>query len=80
MLILSSPFTRDLVFFAALGAIVAVWGLYGFTKAINKEQTKFQRWIGVGIMVAAVIVIVLLGIGALNYTLKCSVGEFISGN
>ena len=70
MLILASPFTRDLVFFGVIDIVLATFGLFGLTKVINSQNSLKIRVMGVMIIIIALILLIVNNLLAVHFTLK----------
>ena len=70
MLILASPFTRNLVFFGVIDAILATFGLFGFTKVISSGNSVKTRIMGVMIIIVVLILLIVNNLLAIHFTLK----------
>lgn len=68
MSILVEAYSRNLVFFGAMDALVAIWGLYGFTKVIDHQSTRSDRLKGLGIVVIAIILLIIINLLAIHFT------------
>ncbi|XIF19490.1 MAG: Hypothetical protein AJITA_00142 [Acetilactobacillus jinshanensis] len=53
-----------------MDALVAIWGLYGFTKVIDHQSTRSDRIKGLGIVVIAIILLVIVNLLAIHFTHK----------
>lgn len=70
MSILVEAYTRGLVFFGVLDVLIAVGGLYGFTRVIDHQSRKSDRIKGLGIVIIAAILLVVVNLLAIHFTHK----------
>lgn len=70
MLILVEAFTRNLVFFGVADALLAILGLYGFTRLISWNASKRDRFWGTLIMAGVIVILIIVNILAYQYTHK----------
>ncbi|URL60600.1 hypothetical protein HGK75_00800 [uncultured bacterium] len=70
MSILIEAYTRNLVFFGVIDVLIALWCLYGLTKIIDHQSTKSDRIKGIGIVIVAIILLLIVNLLAIHFTHK----------
>lgn len=68
MSILVEAYTKNLVFFGVIDALIMIWGLYGFTKLIDRQSMRSDRIKGLGITIIAIILLIIVNLLAIRFT------------